>query len=915
MDEKTIDILSTSGQVITSTLINAGAKGYFSIMQHDYIILPFVLSEPKDFGLGSYVDLRGVFNDAMGGKLAKTYYITNLQNPTYNTATEGYEYKLRLDAYYWLWKNKIFKYTPENAGQEASWSLTATLDVHLGVFIRNLAALGYTYNGHEFEFSIDSMVENKAIALTYNNTKLINALNMMAEALNCEWWVMENVIHFGRLENGDAVELEIGISAETMTRNDSKGTYATRIYAFGSTRNIPTNYRPTTEQVMVNGVVQKRLMLPEDTPYIDAYPNMDRDQIVESIVVFDDVYPRRVGTLSDVQTVDRAVTGEDGEQVDTFKAYQYKDTGLAFDASYILPDQELRIVFQSGKLNGLDFGVTFNPNNADPIEQLWEIVANEDYGRLLPDETIKPENGDTYILYGFDIKLVSDQYVPAAEQELKQEAEKYVAKTKIDDGTYTVPLYSTWVEEDEINRTFDVGQRIKLVNYAFFGAEGRTSRIIGWEMDLDIPYNNPIYTIGESAQYSRLNEIENKINSITYRDQIYQNIRWSGFYIIRTKDSTPASDSSVYSSLKSLSLFLRKDRDDVAKGLITHKAGAVFGPGFVDGLTGHGSQIDGNGNGTFRRLKAWELLEVPEIRFNRVEVYTGVGWRTFGGGVIESAVPDTDEDGVTLQSGVITLHLEDGEYGTVAVDDLCQGIFHNTDGGNEVETEDQRNGNFRFAGFSTVYFRITEILDKERNSKFRYVLRGVSDRWDRLNHPMDSMSFACYANPTDPDRQSCRYETTEYAIGLKDMTTWEYGESNIYRISGLLEGFTLGGTSFEGYGDVIGNGYFYGNIVQFDNAPYRMELDTEGDGMLGAGDRLKVTCRVMKGWEDVTDRMAVWGVTRESGDQEDDDRWNSGHGDFAGSITLTEDDLGNGSSTLFRFTAQDTAGLMITAGL
>lgn len=292
-----IDIKSPSGQLLLSTPINTGAKGYFQLMQHDYITLPFVAYAPIDFGLGSYADLRGVFPDALGGKLAKTYYVTDLQTPTYNTSTGGYEYELRLDSYYWLWKNKIFKYTPENAGQEASWSLTAALDVHLGVFLRNLTALGYTYGGEDFEFSIDSTVENKAVALTYDNTRLTDALSMMAEAWDCEWWVTDNVIHFGRLENGDAVELEIGVSAETMSRNESKGTYATRIYAFGSTRNIPTNYRPSTEQAVVNGVVQKRLMLPEGTPYIDAYPNMTRDQIVETVVVFDNVYPRRTGMM------------------------------------------------------------------------------------------------------------------------------------------------------------------------------------------------------------------------------------------------------------------------------------------------------------------------------------------------------------------------------------------------------------------------------------------------------------------------------------------------------------------------------------------------------------------------------------------------------------------------------------------
>ena len=616
----TIDIKSPSGQTLLPTPINRGAKGYYSLMQHDYITLPFSLHTPIDFGLGSYVDLRGVFDEALGGKLAKIYYVKSLPTPAYNDATGGYDYTLRLDAYYWLWANFIFKYTPENAGQEAAWSLTAPLSVHMGVYLRNLSALGFTYGDSNaaFTYSIDTTVSTEAIALTYSNTNLIDALNMMAEALDCEWWVRENVIFFGKCEQGDAVELEIGVSAETMTRNESKGTYATRIYAFGSTRNIPTNYRPVTEQTVVNGVVQKRLMLPEGTPYIDAYPNMTRDQVVESVVVFENVYPRRIGTLSDVQTVDRAIEGEDGEQTGTFKAYQYKDTGITFDKSYILPDQELRIVFQSGKLNGLDFAVTFNPNNADPAEQLWEIVANEDYGRLLPDETLKPENGDTYILYNFDIELVSDQYIPAAEEELKEEAEKYVAKTKVDDGTYTVPLYADWVKEDEINRTFDFGQKISLKNPALFGTENRLSRVIGWEMNLDKPHDRPVYTIGESAQYSRIGELEDKVEAITYGGQTYMGGGGSGVYLIKTNDSTPASNYNVFSALRSLAMFLRKDQPDQTNYLIKFLGGLISdrveSTQFATGFLGSGFTLKMDENGD-------SYLEVDRMLVRKVATF------------------------------------------------------------------------------------------------------------------------------------------------------------------------------------------------------------------------------------------------------------------------------------------------------
>ena len=592
-----IEIKDISGKTRFSTPINKGAKGKFTLMKEDYIILPFSVPSPIPFKLGDYVDLSGVLDESLGGKLAKIYEITDLQKPTYNTSTGGYDYELKMNAYYWKWKNKIFKYTPEQAGGEASWSLTAALDVQLGVFLRNLKALGYTYKGTDFTFSIDDTVENKAVAMTYDNINLLDALFSMAgeDKWNCDCWITDNVIHFGRNEFGDAVKIERGVEASDITRSESGGTYATRIYAFGSTKNIPTNYRPTDEQVVINGIVQKRLMLPADTPYIDAYEGMTTEEAIEDVVVFEDVYPRRVGTLSDVHTRTEEVENEYGT-TETVTYYRYKDTGLEFKEEYIIEGQELRIQFQSGKLNGMEFGVIFNPEPKDESrgEQLWEIVRNEDYGRPLPDDTIRPENGDEYILSGFDIQLVSDQYIPAAEQELKEKALKYAEIAKKDDGTYPTTLRSSWVKENLISRTFEFGQRINLVDDTYF-ENGRLSRVLGWELNLDIPWDSPIYTIGESMPYSRIQEIEDKVDSLTYKGQTY-NGNGSGIYVIRVNDSTAPSNSNVFSALASLLKFHRKDQSDSNPYLQTFLKGIQLGK-YMPGLLGSGGAVNVDENG------------------------------------------------------------------------------------------------------------------------------------------------------------------------------------------------------------------------------------------------------------------------------------------------------------------------------
>lgn len=620
-----INILDISGAIRCTVPVNEGAKGYSELMSHDYIVLPFSSVRPVSFSVGDYADLRGTFDEALGGKLSKIYKFITLQTPTYNTSTGAYDYELRLDAYYYEWNNKLFKYLPEEHGQEASWSLTAPLDIHMGIFLRNLRARGYKYSEVDYEFAIDESVANKSLALTYSDVKLIDALTMMAEAAECEWWITDNIIHFGKCEYGSSVKMELNVEAYDMTRNDSKGTYATRIYAFGGDKNIPSNYRPVDEQTVVSGVVQKRLMLPSSTPYVDAREGMSEADVIEGIVTFDDIFPKRIGTMEDIQTVDRKLETDDDENA-TFKAYQYKDSGLTFSSKYILEGEELKITFQSGKLNGMTFGVTFNPDGKNPEEQLFEIVANEDYGRLLPDEVLNPRNGDEYVLFGFNIQLVSDQYIPAAEQELLAKAKEYVAKTCIDDGTYTVTLFSKYVQADMMNRTYDIGQKVGLVNPAFFDGT-RESRILGWEMNLDFPFDSAVYTIGESAQYSRLGDVESKVEEITYNGQVYGGGSGRGVYVVRLHDNTPPSDSNVLSALRSLATFLRKDKEDSTNYLISFLGGLlsdnIKSSDFAEGVLGSGfsAWVDENGQSHMEvdkllvRLKAeFESLVIREIK-------------------------------------------------------------------------------------------------------------------------------------------------------------------------------------------------------------------------------------------------------------------------------------------------------------
>ena len=830
-----MDIKDVKGDIIYSTSVNGGSKRKYTLMGEDYMTLVFSVNSPITFHLGDYVE------DSRFG----LFELVSLYNPIYNTATGAYDYELRLDAYYWKWKNKVFKFTPEVGGQEASWNLTATLDVHMGIFLRNLAALGYTYKGEAFEFSIAPTVEKSAKLVSYDNTNMIDALSAMAETWDCEWWVTDKTINFGRCEYGTPVDFEIGDNVVEMTSSESKSTYATRIYAFGSTRNIPSNYRPVDESIVVNGVVQKRLMLPEGTPYIDAYPDMSTEEAVEQLVVFDYIYPRTDGHISKVITYTDTVNNEDGTQTtETF--YQFTDTGITFSKDYILEGEELHIIFQSGSLNGMDFGVTFNPmgepeKNEDgswnPKAQLWEIVANEDYGRKLPDGVLKPKEGDTYILYGWDSSKIADLgLVSAAEQELKEKAEEYVAKSRIDPNTYSCTMMSDYMygldeggnQNPDYAKHFDVGDKVNLVNSAFFESGNRQSRIIGYECNLDKPYDSPVYTVGETASYSRIGELEEQIENITLKGQTYTGGGGSGIYVIGTNDTTSPTNRNVYSALRVLQSFLSKTTNDRTPfklevgDKLTAEKGIQISKNFVSGIVGGSGgyiYLDENGKVVIETDKAVfrEELIVPQITFNCIDVISGDKANTFAYGTIKT---------VDTENRIATLDLLEGQYGTLHVSDICRGIFHNIGGGNTDKDTIGANGFIEYSGYATSYFTPTRILENEvGNMKFEYELQvGTSV------HPMPGMNFFAYGNFEDKDRQAITYENRYYTRRLAHVNTWVIDpEVNVMMQTGDLSGLSIGGMDFSGYSFYGKNVYISGTIERLKpNGTPAKDLSYEG---------------------------------------------------------------------------------------
>lgn len=289
-------------------------------------------------------------------------------------------------------------------------------------------------------------------------------------------------------------------------------------------------------------------------------------------------------------------------------------------------------------------------------------------------------------------------------------------------------------------------------------------------------------------------------------------------------------------------IFISKIKPDSTPHEVWFKDSAVFGQeGFASGLTGFGGKIDKWGHAELDSLTLRRFLEVPELRYNRVEIQLGDKWNAPGAGVIES-VEQLDQ-----YTGTITLKLEEGEYGAVSMGDLCMGIFHSENTVENAESdEDDGMGNRKFAGFYTVYFEVTNILDAQ-NKKFGYKLRPVDEYWTMTYHPCAQMNFVAYGNKTNVDRQTSCYSTRTYTRYLVNQNTWDQRANNIAMQFGDLSNLNIFGYEMEGYSAYLNSVYFTGKITQ---------VKPSGEEVLYANDR--------GAWEpdthyDYYDRVSVLG--------------------------------------------------------
>ncbi|MEN5132651.1 phage tail protein [Elizabethkingia anophelis] len=318
-----------------------------------------------------------------------------------------------------------------------------------------------------------TVIETEAKQVDFSEDNCLSALAKIAEAFEVEYWIdADKSIHIVERKNDSGYSFQYGKNKglKSITRNPMDGSnIVTRLYALGSEKNIGAKYR--------NG--SKRLKM--DVPYLEK--NTDIYNVIEHTKKFDEVYPKRIGTVT---------------AVDANNPLIFTDSTMDFDlnerdgngTTILIQGIPAKVTFQTGQLAG--YMLEIKENGYHTVTKTFTLNKNKDEKAIeVPSSLMRPKVGDQYIIT--DIVMPAS-YVTNAEAELKVKAQEYLDKNCKERLQYTVisdPFFFR-----ELNVNIALGNTVHFID-TDLGLDANL-RILSISKDLQNPYK-VAFEIGEDA--------------------------------------------------------------------------------------------------------------------------------------------------------------------------------------------------------------------------------------------------------------------------------------------------------------------------------------------------------------------------------------------------------------------------------
>ena len=220
----------------------------------------------------------------------------------------------------------------------------------------------------------------------------------------------------------------------------------TRVYGFGSEKNIPYDYRDRA----------KRLIFEKDGNHYLEH-NVDLYGVIEAQFTDDTIFPTRTGTVSaaSVHFGNMDLTPPDWPE------FYIEDAGLVTDDIDLNKDwiegDVRKIVFKTGRLTGYELNIQRYDHSSGRI--YYELFSEAD-GLTMPDEGVnQPQIGDTYTLV--NIKM-PQAYVDDAETRLQNATQKYLNQNSTPMVIYGLEFDPKYVKSNNVQ--LDIGDVVTIID-------------------------------------------------------------------------------------------------------------------------------------------------------------------------------------------------------------------------------------------------------------------------------------------------------------------------------------------------------------------------------------------------------------------------------------------------------------------
>ncbi|HRY32116.1 MAG TPA: hypothetical protein P5531_04020 [Bacteroidales bacterium] len=391
------------------------------LMGEDYVEIELETNTPMTFTIGSYIEAYGY------------RYTLNYMPVAKVLGTHRYEYTLKFEGpRYDLMKTQVLNY--------ATFELMRTSDLENFInteFVLTSDAAGFLEvilanmertMGTSMCWAEGSVASTVFTEISFAGDNCLTALHKVCDTFGKEFDIrLSGNDYLIDIQDPDNIGTSLGLTFEygkgkgayTLERkNVDTQSMVTRMYAFGSSRNIPSDYRDYSPRLKLSGGT-----------YIENGSRVSTYGLIEGTKIFEDIYPHRDGEVTSIGTV----------------YTEFYDSTMDFDLNevdgngtvYLIAGLEPKVHFNTGKLAGYEFGISrYNHSTKCFRLNTFKDERGQEYPN--PDSSeFQISVGDEYVL--IDIQL-GTTYIDAAEQALLTAATAEYNKLSIPQVAYELEI-------------------------------------------------------------------------------------------------------------------------------------------------------------------------------------------------------------------------------------------------------------------------------------------------------------------------------------------------------------------------------------------------------------------------------------------------------------------------------------------